>query len=69
MRRKNVILDQTKLDRARRILKTDSETQTIDEALDGIIFAEEVMAGIRAVREAGGIEYFEPRDRPRKARG
>lgn len=65
-RRKNVILDQAKLDEARRILETDSETHTLEEALDSIVFVEEVMAGFRAVRDAGGIDYFEPRDRPRK---
>jgi uncharacterized linocin/CFP29 family protein len=67
-RRKNVIIDQTKLDEARRILETDSETQTLEEALDSILFAEEVIAGMQALREVGGLEYFDPKDRPRKKR-
>ena len=44
IRRKNVNIDQTKLDRARKLLGT--ETETIDQALDMILFREEVVRGI-----------------------
>jgi hypothetical protein len=67
-RRKNVYIDQSSLDEARRIIKAESETQTLAEALDSIIFAQEMIDGLRAVRDAGGVDYFDKRDRPNKRR-
>lgn len=47
--RKNVRLDQEKLDRAREILGTRTETETIEQALDLIAFQREVRDGLRSV--------------------
>jgi hypothetical protein len=63
--RKNVVMDQRKLDAARRALGVDTETEAIDLALDFVAFRREVAEGIAAIRRVGGIEdVFEPRRRP-----
>lgn len=49
--RKNYRLTQAKLDRARQVLGTETETDTIEQALDLVAFREEVLAGVR--RQAG----------------
>jgi hypothetical protein len=61
--RKNVVMDQRKLDAARRLLGVETETETIDVALDLVAFRRELVRGIAAVRRAGGVEdVFEKRD-------
>lgn len=63
--RKNVLMDQRKLDVARRALGADTETEAIDQALDFIAFRNELVAGFAAVRRHGGVaDVF---DRRRKA--
>ena len=60
--RKNLVMDQRKLDVARRVLGVETETETIDVALDLVAFRRELVRGIAAVRRAGGIEdVFEKR--------
>ena len=60
--RKNVVMDQRKLDAARRALGVDTETEAIDLALDFVAFRREVAQGMTAMRGVGGIEnVFEPR--------
>ena len=60
--RKNVVMDQRKLDAARRMLGVETETEAIDVALDLVAFRRELVRGIAAVRRAGGIEdVFETR--------
>jgi hypothetical protein len=54
--RKNVIMDQRKLDAARRALGVETETEAIDQALDLIAFGNEVAKGIAAVRRSGGVD-------------
>jgi len=54
--RKNVVMDQRKLDVARRALGVDTETEAIDQALDFVAFREELAKGFRAVRRSGGID-------------
>jgi hypothetical protein len=54
--RKNVVMDQRKLDAARRVLGVETETETVDVALDLVVFRRELVRGIAAVRRAGGIE-------------
>ena len=54
--RKNVVMDQRKLDAARRVLGVDTETEAIDAALDLVAFRRQLGQGIAAVRRAGGIE-------------
>jgi hypothetical protein len=60
--RKNVVMDQRKLDAARRVLGVETETEAIDIALDLVAFRRELVRGIAAVRRAGGVEdVFEKR--------
>jgi hypothetical protein len=54
--RKNVVMDQRKLDAARRALGVQTETEAIDVALDLVAFRRELVRGIAAVRRVGGIE-------------
>jgi len=55
IRRKNLNIDQTKLDRARELLGTDTETETVDQALDMILLREDVLRGIRRIAGTGGV--------------
>jgi hypothetical protein len=62
--RKNVVMDQRKLDMARRALGVETETDAIDQALDFVAFAEELAKGFSAVRRSGGVnDVFERRRR------
>lgn len=54
--RKNVVMDQRKLDVARRALGVDTETEAIDQALDLVAFGKELAKGFAEVRRSGGIE-------------
>jgi len=54
--RKNVVMDQRKLDVARRALGVDTETEAIDRALDFVAFRGELAKGFAAVRRSGGVE-------------
>jgi hypothetical protein len=54
--RKNVVMDQRKLDVARRALGVKTETEAIDQALDFVAFREELARGFTAVRRSGGID-------------
>ena len=53
--RKNVVMDQRKLDIARRALGVDTETEAIDQALNLVAFREELARWFAAVRRSGGI--------------
>ena len=53
--RKNLHIDQRKLDIARKVLGAKTETETVDAALDAIAFRKELAGGIRRVRVAGGL--------------
>lgn len=54
--RKNVVMDQRKLDIARQALGVDTETEAIDQALDLVAFREELADGFAAVHRSGGID-------------
>ena len=56
--RKNLRLNQAKLDRARRILGTETETETVEQALDLVAFRQEAIAGVR--RLAGSKTLRDP---------
>jgi hypothetical protein len=63
IRRKNMNIDQEKLDRAVEILGARSETEAIDQALDLLVFREELLSGIDRIAGNGGIEnYFDEID-------
>lgn len=47
--RKNMRLRQDLIDRARKILGTKTETETVEQALEMVAFREEVQEGIRAL--------------------
>lgn len=47
--RKNVRLRQDLIDRAKRVLGTKTETETIEQALELVTFRKEVSEGIRRV--------------------
>lgn len=53
--RKNMLMDQRKLDAVRRALNVTTETEAVDAALDEIAFRGELARGIRALRRAGGL--------------
>ena len=53
--RKNLRLNQAKLDRAKRILGTKTETETVDQALDLVAFRNEVMEGVRRLAGAKNV--------------
>jgi hypothetical protein len=56
IRRKNVNIDQAKLDRVRELLGSSSETEAIDQALSMMLFREELIAGIAEIGGTGGVE-------------
>ncbi len=53
--RKNLHIDQRKLDAARKALGVKTETEAVDAALDAIAFREEISEGVRRVRAVGGL--------------
>jgi hypothetical protein len=53
--RKNLHIDQRKLNVARKALGAKTETETVDAALDAIAFRQEISEGIRRLRSAGGL--------------
>jgi len=46
LKRKNVYLDEGKIRRAQRILGTQTEAETIDRALDLIVFRKEILRSL-----------------------
>lgn len=58
--RKNMRLTQAKIDRAKRILGTGTETETVEQALDLVAFRQEVSEGINQIAGTGIIrDVFE----------
>jgi hypothetical protein len=55
IRDKHLRLDQTKIDRARRVLRVRTEQEAIERALDLVIAEEPIIAAHRAVKGKGGI--------------
>lgn len=45
-KRKNILIDQSKLTRVQRLLNARTETEAIDKALDQMLFGEEVMSSL-----------------------
>ncbi len=59
IRRKNLNIDQSKLDRVRDVLGAQTETEAIDQALDLVLFRDELIEGIRRIGGTGGVtNYF-----------
>ncbi|HSU15383.1 hypothetical protein [Longimicrobium sp.] len=60
VRRKNLNIDQEKLDRVVKILGSKSETEAIDKALDIVLYRDELVEGIERIIGTGGVEnYFD----------
>jgi hypothetical protein len=55
VKRKNFYLDEKKIYRAKRILGTKNETETIDKALDLVVFRKELVDSLKAVAGKGGV--------------
>lgn len=53
--RKNMRLTQAKIDRAKKILGTRTETETVEEALDLVAFRREVIDGIERIAGTGAL--------------
>jgi hypothetical protein len=51
LKKKSVYVDEGKIKRAQRILKTQTETETIDQALDLVVFRKELLRSLE--RTAG----------------
>jgi Arc/MetJ family transcription regulator len=53
--RKNMRLRQDLLDRARKILGTSTETETVEHALELVTFRKEVSEGLRRIAGSGSL--------------
>ncbi len=56
LRRKNMVIDQRKLDAAKLALGVTTETAAVDAALDLVTFRSEVFSAIDQLAEEGGLE-------------
>jgi Arc/MetJ family transcription regulator len=54
VRRKNVNIDQSKLDRVREILGAETETEAIDQALS-LLLREELIQSVEKIAGTGGL--------------
>ena len=55
LKRKNMLMDQRKLTAAKAALGAETETATVDAALDLVVFRTEVFRGLDALAAAGGL--------------
>jgi len=56
VRRKNLNIDQAKLDRAKRALGAKTETEAVDGALSMVLFREDLIEGVRRIAGTGGVD-------------
>jgi hypothetical protein len=59
MKRKNMFMDQRKLDVAKVTLGADTETAAVDAALDLVVFRSEVFRALDQLAAAGGLATIE----------
>ena len=59
MKRKNMLIDQRKLDAAKAALGAETETAAVDAALDLVAFRTEVFHGLDKLAAAGGLAHIE----------
>jgi len=59
MKRKNMLMDQRKLDVAKVTLGADTETAAVDAALDLVVFRVEVFGALDHLAAAGGLATIE----------
>jgi hypothetical protein len=55
-RHKHLKLDQSKIDRAKKLLRAKTETETIDRALDLVLGEEPILKAHRRLKGTGGFE-------------
>jgi hypothetical protein len=58
-RKKNFRLRQSKIDEAMKVLGTKTETETIEQALDLVVFRQSLVEGVRAMKGAGLVNLFD----------
>lgn len=56
VKRKNFYLDERKIRRAQTILGAKTETETINSALDLVVFRQEILRSLEKVAGKGGVE-------------
>ncbi|HET6763463.1 MAG TPA: hypothetical protein VFH27_07315, partial [Longimicrobiaceae bacterium] len=56
--KKNYRLRQSIIDRAMKVLGTRTETETIEQALDLVVFRSELISGVRGMRGAALQDVF-----------
>jgi len=56
IRRKNLNIDQAKLDRVKALLGVGSETEAIDQALEILLFREELLEGVGRIAGSQGVD-------------
>lgn len=62
IRHKHLKLDQSKIDRARRLVGARTEQETIEHALDLLLAEEAILKAHRRTRAVGGfVDLFRPR--------
>jgi len=61
IRHKHLKLDQRKIDKARHILGTRTEQETLDRALDMVLAEDRIVRVLRRGRAIGGFEHVFPR--------
>ena len=60
IRRKNLNIDQAKLDQVRSLLDARSETEAVDQALSIVLLRQELVRGVQRIAGSGGVEnYFD----------
>jgi hypothetical protein len=66
--RKNMDMDAEKLARAQKVLGARSETETVDMALDYVLFQGEVFDALDRLADSGGLEdvFSAPASRSRR---
>jgi hypothetical protein len=55
IRHKHLKLEQTKIDRARRLLRAKTEQETVERALDRVLAEEPILRAHRRVGGVGGL--------------
>ncbi|MBA3343532.1 MAG: hypothetical protein H0T48_17080 [Gemmatimonadaceae bacterium] len=60
LKRKNMLMDQRKLNMAKAVLGVETETAAVEAALDMVVFRAEVFRGLDELAAAGGVASIEP---------
>ena len=66
--RKNMDMDVAKLEMARELLGARTDTETVDRALDYVLFQGEVFAALDRLADLGGLNDPFARGRPLRSR-